>query len=128
MTVGIVDTTVIVHYFRKHPNARAWVDSQSQALAVTSVTWLEVLRGAPNKQGMTDCKAILGRFDFLYLMTSDQDWAIEQIERYRFSHGLGMADCLVAAVAWRLQVPLYTHNLKDMVPLLGANLAIKPYP
>lgn len=39
---------------------------------------------------------------------------------------LGMDDCLIASVAHRLQVPLYTHNLKDMTPLIG-ELALKPY-
>lgn len=35
-------------------------------------------------------------------------------------------DCLIASVAYRLKVPLYTHNLKDMTPIIG-NLAVKPY-
>jgi hypothetical protein len=30
------------------------------------------------------------------------------------------------SVAYRLRVPLYTHNLKDMTPMIG-NLAVKPY-
>jgi predicted nucleic acid-binding protein len=57
---------------------------------------------------------------------ADQDWAMEQMERYRLSHGVGVNDCLIASVAYRLQVPLYTHNLKDMTPMLG-KLAVKPY-
>jgi predicted nucleic acid-binding protein len=51
---------------------------------------------------------------------------MEQLERFQFSHRIGMEDCLIAAVAYRLQIPLYTHNLKHMTPLLGT-LAVKPY-
>jgi len=51
---------------------------------------------------------------------------MQQVERFQFSHHIGKDDCLIAAVAYRLQLPLYTHNLKDMTPLLG-NLAVKPY-
>ncbi len=49
-----------------------------------------------------------------------------QLERFQFSHHIGKEDCLIASVAHRLQVPLYTHNLKDMQPLIGS-LAIQPY-
>jgi predicted nucleic acid-binding protein len=38
-----------------------------------------------------------------------------------------MNDCLIASVAQRLQVPLYTHNLKDMHVLLSTSLVVKPY-
>ncbi len=38
MTVGIVDTTVIVHYFRKNPNAQAWVNTQPTQLSIASIT------------------------------------------------------------------------------------------
>jgi hypothetical protein len=35
-------------------------------------------------------------------------------------------DCLIAAPSHRLNVPLYTMNLKHFTPLLGA-LAVRPY-
>jgi hypothetical protein len=38
-----------------------------------------------------------------------------------------MNDCLIASVVHRLQVPVYTHNLKDMRVLLNEALVIKPY-
>jgi predicted nucleic acid-binding protein len=127
VTVGIVDTTVIIHYFRKHPAARAWIDSQSSPLSVTPISWLEVMYGAPGKVGQARCKTILSQFDLVYLTQIDQNWAMQQMERYRLSHGIGINDCLIASVAYRLQVPLYTHNVKDMTPLIG-KLAVKPYP
>jgi len=37
-----------------------------------------------------------------------------------------MADCLIAAVAARNQLPLYTLNLKDFEPLPDLQV-IKPY-
>jgi predicted nucleic acid-binding protein len=63
----------------------------------------------------------------LYPTTNDQQWAMQQIERFQFSHHIGKEDCLIAAVAYRSHLPLYTHNLKDMQPLIG-NLAVKAYP
>jgi len=51
---------------------------------------------------------------------------MQQLERFQFSQPIGKEDCLIAAVAYRLQVSLYTHNVKDMTPLVG-KLAIQPY-
>jgi hypothetical protein len=50
MTVGIVDTTVVVHYFRKNPVAQTWVDTQPVRLSIVAITWLEVMYGAGSKQ------------------------------------------------------------------------------
>jgi predicted nucleic acid-binding protein len=127
MTIGVVDSTVIIHVFRKNPGARAWMDAQPVRLLVTPITWLEVMHGAPGKAGQATCKAILSQFDMEYLTPPDMDWAMQQLERYRLSHGVGINDCLIASVAHRLQVPLYTHNLRDMRVLLNETLVIKPY-
>lgn len=127
MTMGVVDSTVIIHVFRRNPAARAWRNAQPVRLLVTPITWLEVMHGAPGKAGQATCKAILSQFDMEYLTPADMDWAMQQLERYRLSHGVGIHDCLIASVAHRLQVPLYTHNLKDMRVLLDETLVIKPY-
>jgi predicted nucleic acid-binding protein len=126
MSGGIVDTTVIPHYFRKNADARTWVDSQPVRLSLTSITWMEVMEGASSMASQSLCKSILGKFDLLYLTSADQQWAMEQLERLQFSHHVGMNDCLIASVANRLQLPLYTHNLKDITPMIG-KLAVKPY-
>ena len=126
MTVAIVDTTVVVHLYRRYAPALTWYGSLSQPLSIIPVTWMEVMYGAGSRAKQAACKALLNQFDLGYLTSADQDWAMEQIERYRLSHGVAINDCLIASVAHRLQMPLYTHNLKDMIPLIGA-LAIKPY-
>ncbi len=126
MTIGIVDTTVVIHLFRKNPAARSWLNSQSKQLSVTPITWLEVMYGASGKAGQKTCEAILNQFEMVYLNQADMDWAMQQLKTYRLSHGIAIMDSLIASVSYRLQAPLYTHNLKDMRILLGT-LAVKPY-
>lgn len=84
------------------------------------------MQGAGSKATQTQCKNILDKFEKLYLTSTDQAWAMAQLEKFHFSNRIGMEDCLIASVAHRLQIPLYTHNLKHMNPLIG-KLAIKPY-
>lgn len=125
MIDAVVDTTVVVHLFRKYQPVLQWFNNPER-YGVTSITWLEVMAGASNKSNQAQSKAILSQFQLLYVTAADQRWAMEQLERFQFSHHIGMNDCLIAAVAYRLQLPLYTHNLKDMMPLIGS-LAVQPY-
>ncbi len=61
------------------------------------------------------------------LTHADQQWAMAQLLKYRLSRGLSFKDSLIASAAHRLQVPLYTQNVKDFVAVLPAGLVIKPY-
>jgi predicted nucleic acid-binding protein len=125
MIDALLDTTLILHLFRKYPPAINWFNNQ-QRYGVTSITWLEVMEAANNKANQAQCKWLLSQFDLLFLTFADQQWAIQQLEQFQFSHHIGRDDCMIASVAYRLQLPLYTHNLKDMVPMIS-NLAVQPY-
>ncbi|MBX3085454.1 MAG: hypothetical protein KF716_27715 [Anaerolineae bacterium] len=125
MIDAVLDTTVVLHLFRKYQPAINWFNNQ-QRYGVTSTTWLEVMEGASSKAHQTDCKSLLNQFELIYLTSADQEWAMEQLAQFQFSHHIGKDDCQIASVAYRLQLPLYTHNLKDMMPMLG-ELAMKPY-
>jgi predicted nucleic acid-binding protein len=127
MITALVDTSVLIHLFRKHPAAIAWFKSQTDALAVSSITWLEFMEGVPSKAGQTLCLTILSDFELIRLTDTDQDWAMEQITKYRLSQGVHLYDCLIASVCQRLQVPIYAHNVKDLQKILPAQLVIKPF-
>ena len=122
MTVAIADTTVVVHLYRRYTPALTWYGSLSQPLGITPITWLEVMYGAGSKAKQAVCKALLSQFDLVYLTSVDQNWAMQQMEKYRLSHGVATGDCFIASVAYRLQLPLYTHNLKDMRPMIGSHI------
>lgn len=127
MIVGVIDSTVIIHILRNNLLAETWSTSQPVRLSITPITWLEVIYGAPNKRAQASTEALLNRFDMVYLTQADMDWAMQQLLIYRLSHGIAIMDCLIASVCHRLQVPMYTHNVRDMTILLGSSLVIKPY-
>jgi predicted nucleic acid-binding protein len=126
MTVAVADTTVVIHIFRKNSAARAWFAAQPDKLSITPITWLEIMYGARGKSGQTACKTLLDQFEIVYLTQTDQDWAMAQMLKYRLSHGIEINDCLIASVCHRLQVPIYTHNVKDMAKFLSNALVLKP--
>lgn len=125
MTDGVADTTVLIHLFRGNPAAHSWMAGQ-QSLTITVISWLEFMHGAPGKAGQKQSIRLMRQFSLEYLTQADQRWAMLQMLRYRLSHGVSLTDCLIASVCHRLNVPLYTHNVKDFLPMLG-NLVIKPY-
>jgi len=127
MTAGVADTTVIVHLFRRNPLALTWFASLAQPLAITPITWMEIIYRAGSKAKQVQCKSILSQLDMEYPLPADMDWAMQQLERYHLTHGATMNDCMIASVCHRLQAPLYTHNLKDMNVLLNPSLVVQPY-
>jgi predicted nucleic acid-binding protein len=51
----------------------------------------------------------------------DNHWAMLQFSRYYLSHNIEMQDIMIASVAARLAVPLYTLNIKHYAPLPGVD-------
>jgi predicted nucleic acid-binding protein len=128
MVTAIVETSVIVDLLRFHTPAVNWYQAQIQpSLGITPIIWMEVISGGMNKAERLRAAGLLRQFAMIYTIQVDLDWAMQAQMRYELSHGVGMIDCLIASVNHRLQVPLYTHNLKHFAPILGP-LAQKPYP
>ncbi len=125
MVASLLDTSIIVDLLRNYKPAEVWIKQQSDA-AVSAIVWIEVLNGAQNRRDQQKAIKLLQDFGRIDLVSIDYDWAIAQTVRFKLSHNIGANDCLIAAVSNRLQVPLFTRNLKHFAPMLGA-LAQKPY-
>jgi predicted nucleic acid-binding protein len=85
MKLGIVDSTVVVHLYRRRISSLEWLQLQPGRHLVTPITWLETLVGAGSKRAMMDAEAILRRFQVVHFTSSDQTWSIEQMGLLRLS-------------------------------------------
>lgn len=127
MTVsGIMDTTILIHLFRGNKDATTWLATQSN-LGVTTISRLEFIYGARGRSAMVAVITLLNTFETLPVSDADQKWAEQQLIKYRLSHGLEINDCLIASVCHRLQMPIYTQNVKDMRKVLPSALVIRPF-
>lgn len=127
MVEAFVDTMVLVDLIRNYPPAARWIAAQStERFGITPGVWLELVEGAQNKQAQAMAVRLLNQFEMTYYIKADMDWAMEQLMAFNLSHNIDLVDCLIASVSYRLQLPLYTRNLKHFRPLLGA-LAQTPY-
>jgi predicted nucleic acid-binding protein len=99
---------------------------QQSYLGLTQLVWIEALEGATNRQKQNEAVKLLRRFQLVEIKAEDMDWATAQLLKYSLSHNVDGYDCMIAAVSYRLQVPLFNRNMKHFSPLLGS-LASRPY-
>lgn len=126
MVMALVDTSIIVDVLRGYPNASTWFPAQQQ-LGVSRYVWFETLQGTQNKASQQRAISLLKTIpDVIEVTPQDHQWALNALLQYRLSHNVDVLDCLIAAASQRLQVPLYTRNLKHFQPMLGT-LAQQPY-
>ncbi len=125
MVVGLLDSSIIIDLLREHRPADEWLGQQEQ-LGLSRIVWLEVIEGAQTRSKQEDALKLLRRFELVELTPSDLVWATEQLVRLRLSHNIDSFDCVIASASYRMQLPLYTTNLKHFTPLLG-RLAQTPY-
>lgn len=125
MVAALVDTSVVVDLLRDYPPANTWFLAQND-LAVSRGVWLEIIEGAQDRPAQHHALNLLRRFELIEITTPDVIWATERLLHFNLSHNIDAFDCLIAAASYRLQLPLYTRNLKHFAPLLGS-LAKPPY-
>lgn len=123
----ILDTTVLVDLLLHDHAAVHWFSAvPTTTIGISVISVLEVLQGARNKREMETFGRFLAQFNHLHVLYQDSHWAVRQFRAFWLSHQIGIADCLIGALAARLALPLYTINIKDFGPLPDVE-AIRPY-
>ena len=124
-----LDTNIIIDLLRGLPAAVNWQQAQSNnrlRLAITPVVWLETVEGAENRVERAQAIRFLRKFRVEHPTPDDNNWAMHQFAQYHLSHSVDFPDVMIASVAVRLNVPLYTLNIKHYAPLPNLN-DIRPY-
>ena len=124
----IVDTDILIDAGRGVNEAIAClqqIESQS-SLAISVITYLELIVGCRNKAEFRTLERFLRRFQVIQLSEQISDRAVDLLRRYRLSHGLLIADGLIAATALSLDTPFVTKNQRDYRFIKGLHLL--PYP
>ncbi|MDX2043547.1 MAG: type II toxin-antitoxin system VapC family toxin [Acidobacteriota bacterium] len=128
MAFVVVDTDILIDAGRGFPDAVACLDTieQKTPLAISTVTQMELIVGCRNKSELRDLELFLRRFQVLKVMELISDKAVELLRQYRLSHGLLIADSIIAATAIEHGQPLITKNQRDFRFI--TDLSLLPYP
>ncbi|NTU64962.1 MAG: type II toxin-antitoxin system VapC family toxin, partial [Chloroflexi bacterium] len=100
----IADTDILIDAGRGLADAVACLQDieKRSTLAISVVTQMELLVGCQNKAELRALDRFLKRFQIVKLTEPISDTAIDLLRRYRLSHGLLIADNLIAATALSL--------------------------
>ena len=104
----ICDTDVIIDYFdarqNRHEETKVILEQTIgfQNILISSITKMELIWGATNKADLQKISKNLNRFGVLLINPEINLRAIDLVQSYRLSHGLALADAMIAATAIRL--------------------------
>ncbi|MGI8979940.1 MAG: PIN domain-containing protein [Pirellulaceae bacterium] len=123
-----VDTNILIDALRGYAPAIQFLEHSAKvdSLSCSQVCEVELLAGAPSRALRRPVEKMLKD---LTVITPTQDDFAESVQLFRavsLSHGVEFLDCLVAATALRLKVPLHTRNVKHFSSI-SSLLTIQPY-
>jgi len=111
----LIDTDILIDVSRGIATAIEFIATREQAVVVgiSLITRMEILAGCRDKQEMAKAMRFLSRFQTVGIDESASQTAERLFQEYRLSHGMMIPDCLIAATAISLDIPLATRNLGD---------------
>ncbi|YAF94437.1 MAG: type II toxin-antitoxin system VapC family toxin [Nodularia sp. CChRGM 3473] len=117
----IIDTDILIDVSRGVLEAVNCLQNlkASSGLAISIVTHMELMVGCANKAELQTLESFLKYFNIIKIDQAVSDKAVNLLRSYRLSHGLLIADSLIAATA------MITKNQKDYRFI--ENLNLLPY-
>ncbi len=124
----IVDTDILIDAARGVRDAVVCLEQieRQGTLATSIVTEMELIVGCRTKAELRALDRFLSRFQVLKLNERISDAAVDLLRRYRLSHGLLIADALIAASALLSDNPLVSKNQGDYRFVTGLRLLTYP--
>lgn len=122
----LIDTDVLIWYLRGEKKATALIDHMG-SFEVSAVSYIEILHGLRNKDELRSWKEYI-KAKGVQVILIDHDITTKAIywtEEYGLSHGLRLADALIAATADVYGKELLTGNTTDYRFIPG--LALKGF-
>lgn len=80
---------------------------------ISAATNMELIVGCRDKNELRSLEQFLARFQTMKLNETISDLAVDLLNRYRLSHGLLIADALIAATAISTREQFATKNQRD---------------
>ena len=112
---AIIDTDILIDIGRGDNSAIEYLENleDESVLAISVITEMELIVGCQNKRELRSTDRFLRRFEILKLNEKISNEAVELLRAYRLSHGLLIADALIAATAIAYNLPFVSKNQKD---------------
>jgi len=129
MSFVLVDTDILIDLAADSKQAVASIKMLEAefSLAVSTITVMELTVGCRNKTELGNMEKLLERFEVVPLTEQISFIAVNLVKKYRLSHGLLIADALIAATTLAEDIPLASKNQRDYRFIPDLNLLPYPY-
>jgi predicted nucleic acid-binding protein len=124
----IIDTDILIDAGRGVREAADCLTAISQriSLAVSVITYMELMIGCRSKRELNELDRFLSRFQIIQMNNRISGTASDLLHDYRLSHGLLIPDALIAATAIVLECPFVSKNQRDYRFIGDLNLLSYP--
>ena len=124
----VVDTDILIDAGRGVDEALDYLQQigQTSDIAISVVTQMELIIGCRNGNELRSLDSFLRRLLIIKIDEAISDKAIELLKHYRLSHGLLIADAIIAATAIATGQQFASKNKRDYCFI--ENLKLLPYP
>ncbi|MGA1841209.1 MAG: type II toxin-antitoxin system VapC family toxin [bacterium] len=110
----IIDTDILIDYFKGVEKAQKTIKKINEP-AISVITLFELCQGARNKKEWNIIRSFLREWAFKIIQLDEKQslQTLSFMERYNLSHGLKMADAMIASCAFCNCEELITGNYID---------------
>lgn len=115
----LLDTDVIVDYLRGRPEAVEYLESRNDTLLLSSITVAELFAGVREGRERTALSALLNAFEIVSVNREIAERGGLYRREYGRTHGVGLADALIAASSESASAELVTLNSKHFPMITG---------
>ncbi len=122
----ILDTDILIDVQRGHAAALVWFAGLTDLPSVRGLVVMELIQGAQDARQVREALRLTAPLPVVWPTTADCQRALADFTAFHLSHGLGLLDALIAAIAVGLSAELCTFNDKHdrIVPSL---VTVQPY-
>ncbi len=124
----LIDSSIIIDASNQHRRALSFIRDAltSQTCAIHAVTFAEVIVGTRDSRELFRLRRFLRPFILESPIPEDWPVALDHLARLHLSHDVDLPDCLIAATAIRLDIPVSTVNDRHFRLFKGLKV-IRPY-
>ncbi|MGH2585182.1 MAG: type II toxin-antitoxin system VapC family toxin [Dehalococcoidia bacterium] len=125
---SLIDIDIFIDDARGIPAATAFLTARLAAgdLRMSVMSAMELVQGCRDRAALARVRQLLQSVTIVPVDAATSQTALQLMDTYFLSHGLLIADALIAATALEHGLTLYTRNVRDfqMIPSL---IVKRPY-
>ena len=109
----LIDTDILIKVYRGNVFHKSSLDKEGNNLAISSVTYLELLFGLKTRSRVIDLNKQMRAYQLIHISETISIKALEIVYQYTTSFSIKPADALIAATAVVNNLKLFTDNKHD---------------